>query len=124
MLDPKALTEILALEQPGEPSFLARMIEAFRESAPVYVARMKAASEVGDHETIVGVAHALKGAAATLGAEHVRAIALDLELRGRHMSVAGAQEQLAALADALEQALAALTELALQATPRNQPQGT
>jgi HPt (histidine-containing phosphotransfer) domain-containing protein len=124
MLDPKALTEILALEQPGEPSFLARMIDAFRDSSAVYVARMKAALEVGDHETIVGVAHALKGAAATLGAEHVRTIALDLELRGPQMSLAGAQEQLAALAIALEQALAALSELAAQATSRDLVPGT
>jgi len=114
VLDPKALSEILALDEPDQPSLLGQMVDAFRASCPGYVARMREAIATGDHETVLNVAHALKGAAASMGAERVRSIAVDLEQRGRQASLAGAGEQLAALEIALEQALAALNDVAAQ----------
>jgi CheY-like chemotaxis protein len=62
VLDPRALTQILKLGEPGEPSLLEQMIAAFRTSSAGYVASLRAAIEVDDHETVSNVAHALKGA--------------------------------------------------------------
>src|SRR5438132_1139531 len=106
--------EVLALGEPGEPSLLEQMIDAFRPSSAAYLARMRAAFEVGDHQTVLNVAHALKGAAASLGAERVRAIAseLDLALRNGQMDRVEVEERLLALEGALEQALAGLVEVA------------
>jgi PAS domain S-box-containing protein len=115
VLDPKVLAQILALEEPGEPSLLVELIDAFRNSSAGYLVKLTGALQTGDHETVLDVAHTLKGAAAALGAERVRAIAWALEMRGRQHSLAGAEGQLAILEIARDQALAALSEEAARA---------
>lgn len=110
VLDPKALAEILALEVPGQPSLLTEMMDAFHAASDAYLVRLRSALRSGDAASVLDAAHALKGAAASLGAERVRASALELEIAAREPSLVGAEERLAVLEIACEQALAALSE--------------
>jgi HPt (histidine-containing phosphotransfer) domain-containing protein len=111
VLDLKALEQIRALEQPGEPSLLAEMVETFRGSSLGYLARLDQALAAGDAEATADAAHALKGAAAALGAQQVRAVAAELESGGRKRYLAGAEHHLARLKAARAQALQHLSTL-------------
>jgi HPt (histidine-containing phosphotransfer) domain-containing protein len=115
VLDPDILAQIRMLEVRGQPSLLAEIVDAFRASSENYRARLTGAVQVGDHKTVQDVAHALKGAAMSVGAERVRSIARELELRGRQQSLDGIVERLTALDNACEQVLAALTQEVVRA---------
>jgi HPt (histidine-containing phosphotransfer) domain-containing protein len=108
VLNPDALREIRELEEPGETSFLAETVDSFRASSASDLARLTRALDARDHETVLLVAHRIKGVAATMGADRMAAIAQALELCGRQRSLAGGAEQLEALKAARWQALAAL----------------
>src|ERR1700724_1206089 len=90
-LDHEVIAQLLALEEPGEPSLLTELIEAFRGSAPGHLARLKAAHAAGDDTAFEDAAHALKGGAATLGATRLRSAAYDLELCGREHNLVHAE---------------------------------
>jgi two-component system, sensor histidine kinase and response regulator len=110
VLDPKALAQILELEEPGEASLLVEMVDIFRAACDKHLTRLRVALEIGDHATVRDAAHALRGAAASLGAERVRSIARVMEMSGRNQALIGAWEQLAALEDECDEALAALSQ--------------
>jgi HPt (histidine-containing phosphotransfer) domain-containing protein len=109
VLDPEALSQTRALEEPGQTSLLAELVDAFRDSSHSDLTRLKRALVVGDHETVLNAAHRLRGAAAALGADRVRSIAQTLELCGREHSLVGAEAHLIALESAREQVLLALS---------------
>ncbi|MDQ3811788.1 MAG: response regulator, partial [Chloroflexota bacterium] len=111
VLDPRALAQIEALEEPGEPSLLAQMFHTFRDSSVEHVSRLRQAVAAANAEAATDAAHALKGAAAAIGAQRVRALALEIELRGRQRSLQGAVEQITALETARDEALGALGRL-------------
>jgi HPt (histidine-containing phosphotransfer) domain-containing protein len=110
VLDPDAVNQIRALQEPGQANLLAEVVETFRASSDGDLQRLRRALEIGDHETVLNAAHRIRGAAAALGADRMRSAAEVLELRGRQQSLAGAEELLAALETAREQTLAALTQ--------------
>jgi len=56
----------------GRPEFLARLFEVFLAEEPKRMARLDAAVAAGDLESVRFLAHALKGAAATMGMERLR----------------------------------------------------
>jgi HPt (histidine-containing phosphotransfer) domain-containing protein len=108
VLDPDTLSQIRALEEPGQTSLLAELMEAFRNSSYGDLTRLKSALKRDDHQTVLDAAHRIRGAAAALGADRVRSIAQTLEQCGRQQSLDGAAEHLAALETACAQALVAL----------------
>jgi HPt (histidine-containing phosphotransfer) domain-containing protein len=110
VLDPDALRDLRALEEPGQASLLAEIVDIFRASSECDLTRLKRAVEAADHATVLNAAHRIRGAAAALGADQVRSIAEALELRGREQSLADANELLVDLETARERALGALTE--------------
>ncbi|MCA1644693.1 MAG: Hpt domain-containing protein [Chloroflexi bacterium] len=110
VLNVEALDQIRALDEPGRPSLLAEMVLTFRTSMSTYVARLKAAATDGNSEAMAEAAHALKGAAACIGAEHVSAVAFELERGGHQNSLAGCEQRITALEVAGEHALAALSQ--------------
>ena len=97
-----------ALEQAGDDeAMLTELLELFRHSAAADLVRMKAGATVGDPVAISDAAHSIKGAAASLGIEAVRALAAEVEKAGRRGDLAGTLQQLATL----EQMLAHLDAL-------------
>lgn len=100
-----------ALERIGDDAeLLKELAEIFLEECPNLRGEIQAAMSASDAAALDRAAHTLKGSAANIGGEGVRAAALRLEEIGRSGDLAGAPEALAAL-DAeipkLEEAIAA-----------------
>ena len=74
---------------PGKPDKYLTLLGRFVESHADDITRLRASLTAGDHATIRLIAHALKGTAATLGADHLAAHAATLENTAR-ASQAGA----------------------------------
>lgn len=91
-----------------EVEVLRAVVEMFLEEGPKRLAQIGAAVQVGDARELEGSAHTLKGSAAILGLERVRALSLALEELGESGSAAGAEARMKALSGALEEGIAAL----------------
>jgi PAS domain S-box-containing protein len=78
---------------------LARtVVEGFLEDIPKQIAKLEAHLNAGDVQSAERQAHTIKGAAANVGAEALRAMALEIEKAGK----AGRLDQIAALMPELE----------------------
>jgi len=93
-----------ALEQTaGDEELLAELLTLFRDSSVSDYVHLQEAVAAGDAAGVVRAAHSLKGAAASLGIEGVRQLALVMENDGRNDSVAVAREKLKDMGELLEQ---------------------
>jgi len=77
-LDPGSLAELRDLAAEGGPS-LAELLALFRADVLPLLARIRATAHDGDAECRRRAAHALKGAAANLGARPLAALCLEME---------------------------------------------
>ncbi len=82
VLDPEVMQQLLDLDD-GELGLLSEMYELFRDDTPPRIALLEAAILKRDWEQMGDTAHAVKGAAGTMGAPRVRAYAQVLEAWGR-----------------------------------------
>ena len=67
-IDQTALDTISALQRPGAPSLLGRIIGVFVEQTPEAIQAIKKACIANDLETVRTSAHAIKSSAAYVGA--------------------------------------------------------
>jgi L-threonylcarbamoyladenylate synthase len=80
-----------ALEQTaGDEELLEELLALFRDSSAQDYSRLCEAAEAGDADGVVAAAHSIKGAAASLGIEGVRQLALEMESRAREGDAAWA----------------------------------
>ncbi len=79
LLDPLPLQQIRAMQRPGRPNPLLRVIELYRENAPVLIQDIKRSLEQGDAEGLKRAAHSLKSSSANLGAARLAALCKKLE---------------------------------------------
>ena len=86
ILDIATLEELLGLDD-GATGLLLEMAGLFREDGPQRIDQLKEASLSGDTHSAGEAAHALKGAAGTLGAVEVRALAGDAERFARQKEI-------------------------------------
>ena len=82
ILDLPTLQQLLDLDD-GELGLIKEMLQLFLEDTPQRIDALDVAIQSGNSEELGDVAHAVKGAAATMGAPQVRALALALETAGR-----------------------------------------
>ena len=68
VLDQKALDNIRALQRPGTPDLLARIVDIFLNDTPDGIATIHRAMTAGDLDTVRTKAHSIKSSAAYLGA--------------------------------------------------------
>jgi two-component system sensor histidine kinase/response regulator len=106
-VDREALLELVD----RDTVFLERLIEMFREDCKAYLQDIRAAIERGDPETLTNEAHGLKGAAAHLQAEAVRAAASRLEELGRAGELGPAPDTYHRLEAAVDRLLPALEDM-------------
>lgn len=92
----------------GDREFFGELLEMFLEEFPAQAKQMREALDSGNAESLSGVAHTLKGAAASLSAVHIREIAARIEGAGRQRQLDSVAEQL----DQLDQAVEQLTTFA------------
>jgi CheY-like chemotaxis protein/HPt (histidine-containing phosphotransfer) domain-containing protein len=82
-LDRSVLAGIRALDPARGDAIVARVVAAYRASAPAQVEELRSASEGGDLEALRFVAHALKSSSANVGALGLRDLARELEEAAR-----------------------------------------
>jgi len=82
-LDPRALEQIRALDRPGSPSMLGKVIEVYLTTTPQLLSAMRAGMEQRDAEAIRQAAHSLKSASANLGATSLADLCKELEAQAR-----------------------------------------
>lgn len=88
-LDERALAQIRALQRPGQPSVLGKIIGLYLDSAPALLQRLRDAVAAGDGEALRQAAHSFKSSSANLGATQLAGLCKELEHRGREQRLEG-----------------------------------
>ncbi len=92
-----------ALEQAAEDTeLLEELIEIFKKSCKSDFETIEKGIAAGESERVSAAAHSIKGAAASLGIEAIRDIALAIESDSRQGSLETAQERYRELEDLLQ----------------------
>jgi two-component system aerobic respiration control sensor histidine kinase ArcB len=82
ILDPGTLKQLLDLDD-GAIGLIQEMCQLFEEDMPPRLDAIGAAIKAGQDQEMGDLAHAVKGAAGTMGALKVRSLALAMETLGR-----------------------------------------
>ncbi|MBI4912595.1 MAG: Hpt domain-containing protein [Acidobacteria bacterium] len=107
-LDPATIDQLLGLDD-GGTSLLAELFDLFRQDSPERLSQLRRNLDEGELQGVSEMAHALKGAAGTLGALRMRAVAFEMERGGKGgMPVEELRRLLQDLEGAYEEACAAL----------------
>jgi len=78
-LDVRALDQIRALERPGAPSMLGKVVQVYLTTTPQLLTAMRAGMAERDPEAVRQAAHSLKSASANLGAKGLAQLCQALE---------------------------------------------
>ena len=93
-----------AMEQTaGDEELLEELLVLFKDSSQSDLELLRQAVVAKDANGVMRAAHSLKGAAASLGMEGIRQVAMEMESDARKGSVAIATEQLAVMGALLDQ---------------------
>lgn len=93
VLDQATLDRIRAMQRPGAPNFLAKIIDVFLESSDSLMRQLGAAIELHqDTESVSQVAHCLKSGSANVGAMVLSDLCRTLEDAGRDKDINRASE--------------------------------
>ena len=95
VIDHKALDALRALQRPGRPDVLTRIIDQFTADAPRLIRDMHAAVEAGDADALKLAAHTLKSSSANVGAHLLSARCREIEQLARAADVGAAVELVA-----------------------------
>ena len=79
VLNTRALDQIRAMQRPGRPDALTRVVDLFREDAPTQLEQIRRGLASGDLESVRRASHRLKSGAANLGGMRLSARCRDLE---------------------------------------------
>ncbi len=78
-IDGDRIRQLRRLEEETDPGLVERLIDLFLRSSSTDVGAMRRAIEDGDRPGLSAAAHRLKGSCGNLGAEHLAALAHELE---------------------------------------------
>ncbi len=92
--DEQALAKLLKI---GGPKFAGNMVDLFLDYAPTKLAEALAAEAKGDYPSVEDAVHPLKISASHVGAQAVRALAVEIEQLARAEERARLPERLVAL---------------------------
>lgn len=95
-VDVSSLLMLRRLQQPGQPDRVGRIVDRFLEETTERITTLRAAVAADDPRRLEQTAHALKGAAGTVGAHELQHLALQLEQLGRDGRTTGAAELVSA----------------------------
>ena len=115
-IDKAAWDAILALQRPGRPDILAKVLTAYLNDSRILVEEIRTAVHTQDPVALAKAAHRLKSSSAQLGALATSAHCKELENLGRLARLDGAADLLAQLTDAHQAACATITSELLQRT--------
>jgi CheY-like chemotaxis protein len=89
-LDPKPLAALRALQKPGGPDVLEKVLRAYLDSAPQLLATLREALACSAAAAVQRAAHSLKSSSANVGAMTLAAHCKELEAMGRAKTLATA----------------------------------
>ncbi len=92
VLDQKRLDMIRAMQRPGRPNVLDRIITLYQENSPALIRSIRQTITEKDGESLCEAAHSLKSSSANLGATHLASLCKKLEEMGRMKQLEGAGE--------------------------------
>jgi signal transduction histidine kinase/DNA-binding response OmpR family regulator/HPt (histidine-containing phosphotransfer) domain-containing protein len=110
-IDMKALDRVSALQRPGAPDILAKIINLYLENSPGLVAGMHEALASQDADKLRTCAHTLKSSSANVGAETLAGLCKELEAMGRDAKLVGAAATLDVVDFEFKAACKALKEI-------------
>lgn len=90
LLDESALGQLRALDRPGRPSVLARVLTQYLTAAAESVEKLREAVRTGDAAALTQTAHRLKSGSAQVGALSMAGACQELENIGRAARFDGA----------------------------------
>ena len=88
----------------GDREFAEELVEMWEAKTQEDLVTLQSCVDTGDADTLLRVAHSLKGASANLGAVAVQGAAKDLEYIGREGNLETASGALSALSDQIDKA--------------------
>ena len=91
------LEELRALQSEGEADFAQEMIDLYLSNVPLLIDSIRQAIDQNLPPQLQHAAHTLKGSSASLGAQQMSALCMELEKLGRSGTVEGATALLAEL---------------------------
>jgi CheY-like chemotaxis protein len=89
-IDVRALDNIRALQQPGAPDLLERIVALYLDDVPKLVRSMREAIAAGDWVMLQRAAHTLKSSSSTLGALQLAKLCNEIEVRTRDKQIVDA----------------------------------
>ena len=114
VLDTGALDAIRELSTPGGEDLLGKIIGLYVNESTRLAGCLAVAVEEGDCEEIRKCSHSLKSSSANVGATTVATVSRDLERAGGQGSLEAAADLFSRLQKELDEALAALKQIASQ----------
>ncbi|KUZ89260.1 hybrid sensor histidine kinase/response regulator [Burkholderia ubonensis] len=108
VIDRNALDALRALQRPGRPDVLTRIIDQFNLDAPRLIGDMHAAVAAGDAVALKIAAHTLKSSSANVGAHRLSARCREIEQFARAAEVAASADLVAGTNAEFDRAQAAL----------------
>jgi two-component system sensor histidine kinase/response regulator len=82
-LDPEALKAVRALQRPGAPDLVQKVVSLYLESAEELILGLQRAAAGRDPEALTSCAHGLKSASANVGATRLSVLCKSLEMDSR-----------------------------------------
>ncbi|QXE90105.1 response regulator [Geomonas subterranea] len=110
-IDPAVLDEIRALQLPGKPDLLVKVVGSFMKSSPLLLASMREGLSGGDPQGVRQAAHTLKSSSASLGCLGLSETCRQLELLTVEGGMEGAEPLLLRIEAQHRKALEFLTAL-------------
>ncbi len=111
VLDKQVLDRIRAIQKPGGPDVLGRVIDLFLADTPDYLEQLYQALDQGDAESVRSIAHRLKSGAANLGGTQFSQLCKSLEQQAGAGELGDAERNKLMLRKAYDLLGAALTQL-------------
>lgn len=97
VLDPAALAALQAMNRPGRPDLMMRVIDLFRADAPNLITTIQACSDSADLESVRMAAHSLKSSSAYVGAKALSSACAAIEQAARSGELEGVQDAIGSL---------------------------
>jgi len=82
-LDPAAIENLRAINPDDGGEFLRELVDIFLADTPQHLGAIESAIAAGDAPTLTRAAHSIKGSAGNFGANHLAALARDIEALGK-----------------------------------------
>jgi len=101
-IDKRALDAIQALQRPGQPSILQKVVGLYLDKSPAILESLRDAISKNESAGVQSAAHSLKSSSANLGALELSELFKTLEKMGRDHAIEGAAETLAEIESKFE----------------------